>query len=158
MSLLVRRENTVGRDGGAEPLVSVILPTYNRLRYLGGALESVRTQTYEHWELVVVDDGSTDGSGEYLARLVDRRVRLLSRSHTGSAAVARNSGIAMARGEYLAFLDDDDAWMPQKLERQMAALREDRAVQWNYTGYILVDADGRETRRRAGGPWTPYSG
>ena len=138
--------------------MSVIVPTWNRLRYLREAIESVRAQSYEHWELVVVDDGSTDGSRDYLAQLADPRVKPLVIAHTGSSAKARNAGIRLARGKYLAFLDDDDVWMPRKLERQLTALRDQSAAQWNYTNYIVIDVDGHQIPRPAGRPWMPYSG
>ncbi|HTK28431.1 MAG TPA: glycosyltransferase [Vicinamibacterales bacterium] len=99
------------------PLVSVILPVYNRARSVWRAAESVLAQTYPHVELIVVDDGSDDDLARALAPLRDR-VTLLARPHAGAYA-ARNAGIAAARGPLLAFIDSDDVWRPDRLARQM---------------------------------------
>src|SRR5215813_4962542 len=100
------------------PTVSVIIPTYNRWPMVGEAIESVLAQSYRSWELIVVDDGSTDGSSERLT-LYGSNMRYVSRQRSGVAA-ARNHGIATATGQYVAFLDSDDLWMPRKLEIQTA--------------------------------------
>src|SRR2546421_610268 len=102
--------------------VSVILPTYDRLPLLREAVESVRAQTWADWELVVIDDGSTDGTAEYLTELasVDPRVRVLRRPHRGNPARLRNEAVAASTGEYVAFQDSDDVWEPEKLARQLA--------------------------------------
>ena len=110
-------------------LVSVVIPTYNRTRQTIAAIESVLAQTYPHFEVIVVDDGSTDGSGEVVERFVSQktngchRVLFLSQRNQG-ASVARNTGIAEAHGEYIAFLDSDDVWAPEKLEWQLKALEQ----------------------------------
>lgn len=110
-------------------LVSVVIPTYNRTRQTLAAIESVLAQTYPHFEVIVVDDGSIDGSGEVVERFVNQktnrchRVLFLSQRNQG-ASVARNTGIAEARGEYIAFLDSDDVWAPEKLEWQLKALEQ----------------------------------
>ncbi|MBI4550265.1 MAG: glycosyltransferase family 2 protein [Candidatus Omnitrophica bacterium] len=101
----------------AAPLVSVILPTWNRRSFLEKAVESVRLQTFPHWELWVIDDGSTDGTGG-LFPAADPRIQYVYQANAGVAA-ARNAGIRRARGEWIAFLDSDDRWLPGKLERQM---------------------------------------
>ena len=102
-----------------EPLVSVIIPTHNRSQTLPEAVQSVLAQTYGHLELIVVDDGSTDETEAALARFTrDSRFRYLQQENAGSAA-ARNSGVATARGELVAFLDSDDRWYAHKLERQV---------------------------------------
>ena len=103
-----------------EPLVSVIIPTYNRSGLICTAIDSVIAQTYASTEIIVVDDGSTDDTRSVLQRYGDR-IRLLSQENSGPAA-ARNKGIAAARGEYIAFLDSDDYWLPEKLTRQIEAL------------------------------------
>ena len=106
----------------SRPLVSIILPTYNREVLLRRALESVLAQTYDLWELLVVDDGSTDGTRAYLQTLTDTRVRAILREHCGNAGAVRNAGCRTARGSYLAFLDSDDQWLPEKLALQIADL------------------------------------
>jgi glycosyltransferase involved in cell wall biosynthesis len=108
----------------AEPLVSVVVPVHDGERYLHEALDSVGAQTYRRTELIVVDDGSTDASGEVARRFgarVDRRPH-------GGAAAARNRGLELARGDCVAFLDADDVWAHDKLERQLAALSRDSGV------------------------------
>jgi glycosyltransferase involved in cell wall biosynthesis len=102
------------------PAVSVIIPVFNRERYLREALESARAQTRPAEEIIVVDDGSTDDSAE-VARSFGGNVRCLTQANQGCGP-ARNSGIAAARGELIAFLDSDDLWLPTKLERQIAEL------------------------------------
>ena len=101
--------------------VSVIIPTYNRAGLVQEAVASVLAQTWRDFELLVVDDGSTDGTVEALAPYASR-LRLLRRESRGGVSAARNTGIAAARGEWLAFLDSDDLWRPEKLARQLAYL------------------------------------
>src|SRR5688500_16163655 len=124
------------------PAVSAVIPTYNRLPLLMQAVESVRAQTFGDWELVVADDGSTDGSAEAVEGLGDPRIRVLRLPHTGNAGAVRNAGVAASGGEWLAFLDSDDVWLPQRLELQLAAVR-DANVQWSYAGAELMDSAGR---------------
>ena len=101
------------------PLVSVVIPTYNRAQLVREAVDSVLAQSYRPLELIVVDDGSTDATGDSLALRPEVRVR--RQPHTGMPGQARNAGVRLACGEYLAFLDSDDLWLPHKLERQVAA-------------------------------------
>jgi GT2 family glycosyltransferase len=100
------------------PLVSVIIPTYNRGAMLVEAVDSVLAQSYRDRELIVVDDGSTDGTSGDLAARFDARLSLFTQQRSGVAA-ARNAGVRAAQGNYIAFLDSDDFWLPQKLERQI---------------------------------------
>lgn len=102
------------------PLVSAIIPTYNRANIVCEAVDSVLQQTYSNIELIVVDDGSTDATLDRLARYGDR-IRVVSQSNAGASA-ARNRGIAIANGELIAFLDSDDLWLPTKIARQVALL------------------------------------
>ncbi len=101
------------------PRVSVIIPTYNRAALVQEAVASVLAQTYRNFELLVVDDGSTDGTRETLAPFAGE-IKVLSLPGRRGVSAARNAGIAAARGEWLAFLDSDDLWLPEKLARQMA--------------------------------------
>ncbi len=103
--------------------VSVIIPTYNRAGLVQEAVASVLAQTWRDFEVLVVDDGSTDGTFEALAPYASR-LRLLRRESRGGVSAARNTGIAAAQGEWLAFLDSDDLWRPEKLARQLAYLAE----------------------------------
>jgi glycosyltransferase involved in cell wall biosynthesis len=104
------------------PLVSVIIPTYNRAELVQEALASVEAQTFRDFEILVVDDGSTDDTAEALASL--KGIRVLRHDCRRGVAAARNLGIAEARGEWLAFLDSDDLWLTDKLARQMAYLKD----------------------------------
>ncbi|MFL6334929.1 MAG: glycosyltransferase family 2 protein [Pyrinomonadaceae bacterium] len=116
-------------------LVSVIMPAYNSGRYLAESVRSVQAQTFGGWELVVVDDGSADDTGEVARRLAaaDVRVRYVRRPNGGQAA-ARNTGLGAARGALVAFLDADDLWLPEKLEAQLEVMER--------TGVDLVYTDG----------------
>ncbi len=104
------------------PSVSVVIPTHNRARFITRALRSVLDQTFRAFEVLVVDDGSTDDTAGEVSRLEDPRVRLLGHPVNRGAQAARNTGIRAATGEYVAFLDSDDTWMPDKLERQITCL------------------------------------
>ena len=143
---------------GAGPLVSVVLPTYNRLRYLREAIDSVREQTHPNWELVVVDDGSEDGTAEFVSGIADDRVRLIGLAHSGNIARLRNRGVQESNGEYLAFLDSDDCWEPSKLEAQLRALHADPESVWCYTGIVRMDTAGAELHDPRVQGFVPYSG
>jgi glycosyltransferase involved in cell wall biosynthesis len=103
------------------PLVSVVIPTYNRASLIPAAIESVLGQTYKNIELIIVDDGSSDNTQEVLAGYGDR-IRVVLQENAGPA-IARNRGIAISKGDIIAFLDSDDQWLPTKLERQVESLR-----------------------------------
>jgi glycosyltransferase involved in cell wall biosynthesis len=120
------------------PEVSVVIPTHNRRRLLGQTLRSVLGQRGVDFEVVVVDDGSTDGTAEAVAALGDRRVRLLHHEHPRGVATARNVGATAAHGAWVAFLDDDDLWAPDKLARQLDAARA-AGRDWVYAGAVEVD-------------------
>jgi len=110
----------------ATPAVSVVIPVYNGERYLGEAVESVLAQTYDDFEIIVVDDGSTDGTVSVAEGFGDR-VTIVSQER-GGAGAARNRGCALARGRFLAFLDADDLWLPNKLEVQRLAFERDAGL------------------------------
>lgn len=128
------------------PLVSVIIPTYNRADVLGRAVRSVLCQTFKDLELIVVDDGSTDSTCEVLGAF-DRKVRTVSQPNRGVSA-ARNAGIAKARGELLAFLDSDDEWMPEKLARQTVLYPNDDAYFICHTDEIWL-RNGKEVPQKS---------
>jgi glycosyltransferase involved in cell wall biosynthesis len=125
------------------PQVSVIIPTYNCARYLPEALDSVLAQTYLDFEIIVVDDGSTDNTQEVLAPYGDQ-IRVIRQANAGRGA-ARNAGILAARGEYIAFLDADDLWLPQKLEKQLALFETRPEIAWVYSDYAEF-GDSRATQ------------
>ncbi|MCU0722688.1 MAG: glycosyltransferase [Planctomycetes bacterium] len=129
--------------------MSVVVPTFERRGFVVEAVRSVLAQTWRDLEAVVVDDGSTDGTAEAVAAIGDPRVRVVRKEHSGIAAT-RNRGIAEARGGFLAFLDSDDLWVPEKLEKQMALFRGDTG--FVYARYRSV-SDGRTLRSKpVGGP------
>jgi hypothetical protein len=124
------------------PNVSVVIPTYNRERLLGQTLRSALAQRGVDFEILVVDDGSTDGTADDVAALGDHRVRLLRHQRPRGVATARNTGAAAAHGAWVAFLDDDDLWAPDKLARQLDAART-AGGDWVYAGTVEVDGAGR---------------
>ena len=105
------------------PLVSVIMPTYNQAAFIGEAIQSVLAQTYSDLELIVIDNYSSDSTRDVVASLRDARVRYFQFANQGVIAAGGNFGVRQARGEVLAFLDSDDAWLPNKLEAQLPHLR-----------------------------------
>lgn len=128
-----------------QDLVSVIMPAYNAGRHVAESVRSVQAQTYAAWELIIVDDGSTDDTAEVVRSLVvaDARVRSVRRPNGGQGA-ARNTGLGKASGRLIAFLDADDLWLPEKLAAQLAVL-EEKGVDLVYTdGYIFSD-EGTES-------------
>lgn len=140
---------------GNNPLISVIIATYNRAAYLPFAVDSILNQTYRNLELIIVDDGSADNTQEVLAHLQsDPRVRSIRQRNAGQGA-ATNRGISLARGDYIAFLDDDDAWIPQKLELQVSAMEADKDAAVIYSPLSYIDQTGNPL----GAPEMPlYSG
>ena len=100
-------------------LVTVVIPTYNRYSFIREAIESVIAQTYSNWELIIVDDGSTDDTATYIKSIPDKRIHLLELQHCGNIAMLRNIGAKSASGQWITFLDSDDMWVPEKLETQL---------------------------------------
>jgi len=143
---------------GTDSLVSVILPTYNRLAYLREAVDSVVSQSYGHWELIVIDDGSTDGTAEYLRSIKDTRVHGVSLEHSGLLSKVRNEGMRHATGRYIAFLDSDDTWEARKLELQLDDLRGVSGAGWSYTKVTRVDQNGNPLSDESIKPWRECSG
>jgi glycosyltransferase involved in cell wall biosynthesis len=134
------------------PLVTVVIPTWNRLPLLKQAVASVVEQTHPRWELIVADDGSTDGTGEWVDSRADARIRHVPLPRTGHIGAVRNRGAAAGKGDVVAFLDSDDVWLPHKLDAQLRAMR-DAGARWCYGGYELMDDAGATVPFRGGGPW-----
>lgn len=128
----------------AEPLVSVIIPTYRRAALVPRAIESVRRQTYRNLEILVVDDASPDDTREVVESIADTRLRYIRHDKNKGLPAVRNTGIRSARGEYIAFLDDDDEWKEEKLEKQLDAIGSFDAV---LTGALV---DGRYLKSHGG--------
>jgi glycosyltransferase involved in cell wall biosynthesis len=121
------------------PLVSVVIPTYNRARLLPKAVGSVLSQTYTEFEVIVVDDASTDNTEEAINDIADERIRYIRHEENRGGSAARNTGIKAARGEYIAFQDSDDEWLPGKLEKQMTVFSDTPPeVGVVYTGFWRV--------------------
>ena len=124
-------------------LVSIIMPLYNSEKFLSSSIESVVKQTYKNWELIIVDDRSTDNSLqkaiEYMKK--DNRIKIIKLQENSGPAIARNTGIEAANGKFIAFLDSDDIWLPDKLELQLNFMRKTNAS-FSYTAYKKVNEDG----------------
>jgi glycosyltransferase involved in cell wall biosynthesis len=134
------------------PVVSVILPSHNRLRFLVPAVESVFDQTFEDWQLVIADDGSAQDTLRYLRSIAGGRVTVIELPHSGNPSRVRNAAIRAAVGRYLAFLDSDDVWAPDKLARQLTALHSRRDSRWCYTGCGHIDAHGSQLPKKNSRP------
>ena len=124
------------------PLVSVIIPTYNRAALVRDAVRSVLEQTFSDFELIVIDDGSTDGTDAVMAGFDDRRLFYIKQENRGRSA-ARNRALSRARGRFIAFLDSDDLYLKDKLEKQVAYMDRNPDVDMIYTSAICVDEAGR---------------
>jgi teichuronic acid biosynthesis glycosyltransferase TuaG len=132
----------------AAPLASIIMAAYNSEAFIGETIASVQAQTLGDWELLVADDGSTDRTAAIVATAAaeDSRIQLIRLEHNAGVARARNEALAAAQGRFIAFLDSDDLWLPQKLEHQIAFMQaQDVAV--SYTAYRRIDEAGQRTGR-----------
>jgi len=138
------------------PLVTIVIPTYNRLAFVQQAIASVVAQTYSHWELIIVDDGSSDETANALKSMNDNRIRLLEMNHSGNIAFLRNKGVRAGSGEWLAFLDSDDLWIPQKLEIQLNDLIHN-GKRWGYGKFELMNNEMQTIVNKAG-IYLPVSG
>lgn len=130
--------------------VSIIVPVYNAAAYIVETMDSVRAQTYEDWELLLVEDGSSDNTdrviSEYIRGTEDARIRLIRQPSNLGAAKARNRGLQEAQGRYIAYLDADDLWMPQKLEKEIAFMNlPETQAAFAFTGYEFADEHGQGT-------------
>jgi glycosyltransferase involved in cell wall biosynthesis len=122
-----------------KPFVSVILPTFNRAHLILRAIRSVLSQTYRNIELIIVDDGSTDGTDNVVDTISDRRIKYVRFERNKGACVARNTGISIAKNDYIAFQDSDDEWHPAKLEKHMKVFeKSDSKVGVVYSGYFKI--------------------
>lgn len=122
--------------------VSIIMPAYNAARYIRHSVTSVLSQTFFDWRLYIVDDASTDDTANVVADINDDRIEYILLNNNGGVANARNVGIQSAKGKYIAFLDSDDLWEPNKLEKQMSLLEQGYAVVCgNYSTFLFDDID-----------------
>ncbi|HEX6593678.1 MAG TPA: glycosyltransferase family 2 protein [Bacillota bacterium] len=128
------------------PLISVITPAYNAEKFIKQTIESVREQTYSNWEMIIVDDCSTDRTVEYVRQYEqrDQRIHLLKLEKNSGPGVARNTAMEHAEGRYIAFLDSDDLWYPEKLEKQLRFMQE-KDIAFSFTKYVRMREDGTLT-------------
>jgi glycosyltransferase involved in cell wall biosynthesis len=123
------------------PQVSVVIPTYNRSNFLRSAVASALAQTLQDFEIIVVDDASEDDTEKTIRDLGDDRIRFIRHDTNQGVAAARNTSVVNSKGKYIAFLDDDDEWFPEKLERQFSLLeRSSKIIGGVYSGWLGVDA------------------
>lgn len=127
-------------------LVSIITPAYNSEKYIIDTIQSVKSQTYKNWEMIIVDDYSTDNTVNIVSEEMkkDSRIKLIKLNKNQGAAIARNTGINSAKGRYIAFLDSDDLWEPNKLEVQLNFMKANN-VEFSFTSYKIVNEFGEET-------------
>ena len=137
---------SVTKIRGGGPIVSVIIPTYNRAHLINRAVQSVLNQTYQNFELIIVDDGSTDNTKEVLRELSDKRIKsVYLEENSRTSAVPRNKGIGVSRGDYIAFLDSDDEWLPKKIAKQLGFFKTSKKKNLGFIGCNCwsVDENGR---------------
>lgn len=123
------------------PLISVITPAYNAEDFIAETIDSVLNQTYEHWEMIIIDDCSTDGTVEKINTYTDDRITLIELKKNSGSGIARNRGIDAANGRFIAFLDSDDLWLPEKLENQLSFMMQHK-VAFSFTEYARMKEDG----------------
>ena len=142
-----------GEDGieRVEGLVSIIMPSYNTALYIEETIQSVLNQTYSNWELIIVDDCSNDNTDEVLEKIKDPRIHYLKNEKNSGAAVSRNKALREAKGQWIAFLDSDDLWMRNKLEKQIQFM-EENGYAFSYTNYEEIDVNGNKTGVTVTGP------
>ena len=121
-----------------ENMVSIIMPSYNTASYIKESIQSVLNQTYTNWELIIVDDCSTDETEEVLATITDSRIKYFKNKENSGAAISRNKALREARGQWIAFLDSDDLWLPNKLEKQINFMK-NNGYKFSYTNYEEID-------------------
>ena len=122
-------------------LVSIVMPAYNTGECISASIRSVLAQSYENWELLIVDDCSTDNTCQVISAFADERIRLLRNEKNSGAAVSRNRALREAKGRYIAFLDSEDVWEPKKLEKQLNFMK-DKGYAFTYTDYRIIHPDG----------------
>ena len=132
-------------------LVSIIMPSWNTERFIAETIQSVLDQTYTNWELIIVDDCSSDNTDEVVASFKDERIKYLHNDKNSGAALTRNKALREAKGEWIAFLDSDDLWMPEKLEHQIDFMNKN-SYSLSFTEYEKVDEDSKPLNIYVSGP------
>ncbi len=135
-----------------EGKVSIIMPSYNTGQFIEETIESILSQSYSNWELIIVDDCSTDDTDLVINKFLDdERIIYLKNDHNSGAAVSRNRALSMAKGKWIAFLDSDDLWLPEKLEKQIAFMENNDCL-FSYTNYIEIDESSKSLNKYVTGP------
>lgn len=148
---ILNKEETPQRELD-DDLVSIIMPSYNTTSFIENSIQSVLDQSYENWELIIVDDCSTDNTDEVLAPfLKDSRIKYLKNEKNSGAAVSRNRALREAKGRWIAFLDSDDLWYPDKLEKQLKFMKKN-GYHFSYTNYEEIITDGKPNGVKVTGP------
>lgn len=133
-------------------LVSIIMPSWNTARFISESIQSVLAQTYKNWELLIVDDHSTDNTDEIVQPfLFDERIKYFKNEKNSGAAVSRNKALREAKGKWIAFLDSDDLWLPKKLERQISFMKK-HDYKFSYTDYEKIDEASASLNTLVSGP------
>lgn len=145
---ILKRFDGIIRDA---ELVSIIMPSYNTAPYIMETIQSVLNQTYTKWELIIIDDCSTDSTNEILAEINDPRIHIFKNEKNSGAAVSRNRALREAKGKWIAFLDSDDLWTSDKLEKQLSFMK-DNGYHFSYTNYEEIDIDGHKSGVKVTGP------
>lgn len=135
-----------------ENLVSIIMPSYNTAKYIADSINSVINQTYENWELIIVDDCSIDNTDDVVNEfLKDKRIKYFKNEKNSGAAISRNKALRETKGRWIAFLDSDDLWIPEKLEKQIIFMEENKYC-FSYSYYQEIDEKGNELGIEIQGP------
>lgn len=132
-------------------LVSIIMPSWNTGRWIGESIQSVINQTYQNWELLIVDDCSTDNTDETVSSFKDKRIKYFKNEINSGAALTRNRAIREAEGEWVAFLDSDDVWLPTKLEKMIVFMKSYN-ISFAYHDYEKIDEDNKPLKIYVTGP------
>ncbi len=132
-------------------LVSVIMPSYNTADYIADSIKSVISQTYQNWELIIVDDCSTDNTDDIVSYFSDNRIKYMKNKKNMGAAATRNRALREAKGEWIAFLDSDDLWLPNKLEKQINFMKSNGYV-FSYHNYEKIDENNENLNVIVTGP------
>ena len=136
-----------------DDLVSIITPTYNSEEYIFATIQSVQNQTYTNWELLIIDDCSTDKTIEIIFNLIklDSRIKLVALTENKGTGIARNTGVSNSKGSYISFLDSDDLWKPNKLEKQLSFMKENH-LPFTFSFYECIDEEGINLKIRKEAP------
>ena len=135
------KQNSLHSADFINDLISIIVPVYNAEKFIKETINTVLEQTYQNWELILVNDCSTDNSVKIIKKCKDKRVKLVNNKTNSKAAITRNNGIKEAKGRYICFLDADDLWDKEKLEKQINFMKE-KDCAFSFTGYEFANAEG----------------